>query len=58
MMHTNRRTGELFCVVRARIKNNLEIMKKDISMLKNIMDKLLLIAQTYNPSEIEINKSN
>lgn len=51
---TNRQNRDSLRTVYNRIENNIELMKQDISRLKDITNKLLLLAQIYDIKNMEI----
>jgi hypothetical protein len=59
MMLTNRRNSESFEVVWNRIKINIENIKRDIAMLKDITDKLLhIFLKTGDIRKLEMKNRN
>jgi len=53
-MSMNRRNSESIKAVRDRIKINIQNIKRDISILKDIIDKLLHIAETHDLRKLEM----
>ena len=53
----NRRNSESIKAVRDRIKINIQNIKRDISILKDIIDKLLHIAKTHDLRKLEMKNS-